>query len=415
MVRLAEEAVMSRQSLWVGGALVLVGVAIFGACSGETTEEPAGSSGGSSGGFAGTGGSGGGFAGSGGSGGMDAETDATDETQPGDSAISDAGGDAQIPCAPPTEPSKAALCLTITHDTVIPVLSDQKLDGNGILVVQVYDTPDPDRPDGGSIAPIGEITLPEQDGGVPPPTMSITDKIAPMRFDNLPARVFVRAYFFDNFDALVVGPTYGTWIGGYDFSNGLYGVGPILEVVLPTGKGTNHVLPLTTLRKLEVTLTLANVIAPVGDGQGPVSVSLVDSKQANAMSPLFGIARKSCGDITTPGGVTVDGFVIGTGPYYAFGAVYDFGTRPGVALPPGTIFDFQVDPDGGPGSIPDAAQVVYPANAYVVTKSVELNVVMPSGDAGAPDADTVHCAPGDAGADVDAGPSGDASSDASGD
>ncbi|MBI5532703.1 MAG: hypothetical protein HY898_08320 [Deltaproteobacteria bacterium] len=315
----------------------------------------------------------------------------------------DVAPDVAPACAPPSDSSKAALCVDIKPEKITPIAGNDALDGMGVLIVEVYDTPHPSQGDGGTVQPIALAVRPEQDAGTNPPlTMNLFDPIDTIRFDNLPAQtLYVRAYFFDNFAAFTAQNVVpGTWLGGYDLSAGMKeGLG-LSPVALAAGAGLQHDLPLTALRALTINLSLVNGKSPLGDGQGPAGAILVKEQQVGANMPAFGSAGAPCVDLLAPGGAKLRGLLYGTGPYYALGYVDDYGAMAGNGLPPGTVVD--VTFNGSQPEIPASGLVTYAADAYAVTKDLELNFVIPF--TGTVPADTMQCV-------SDAGPGPDAATD----
>ena len=208
-------------------ALTFGGVAAAASgCGGDSDDDPFGGSagkdgGGGSSGKAGTGGglgSGGSTGGSGGSTGGSGGSLGTG----GSAGAGDAG-----PCKAPTDATKASLCLRIVPEAM-RFETDPRLDGNGVLIVQVYDTEAPDPSDGGQATPPLVQRLIPQQGDAAPAEISLT-QLPELEFDGLPALVYVRAFFIDNFDFFASNEdiTWGVWIGGHSFTNGLVEAPPL--------------------------------------------------------------------------------------------------------------------------------------------------------------------------------------------
>jgi hypothetical protein len=382
-----------------GLVALLTSIACFGAC------------GGSDDGLAGPSGT----AGSGGSGGdasaEDAGEDVTDDTSedahadvstdPVVDVQEDVAPDVPAPCAAPSDPTKRALCI-VPQPESIQLLSDPALDGNGIMLVQVYDVPVPDLADGGEVEPLAATVLPEQPPGTNPPLeMNIYDPISDLRYDDLPATVYVRILFFDNLAAMGANqPTPGIWIGGMNMVSGLFVESDLLQVSLLAGEGKSLSVPLTALRRLRLTMTLGTGATPLGDGQGPAGFILLPSQELGDGDggdlPAYGYGVATCGNLPTAGGLAVEGVFVGAGPYFPLAFVDDFGKGLDNGPGPGTIID--LDGSSAPPVLPASSQIAIPAGAYSVDDAVVLNYVV--GFPGAPEPDMVSCTPlADAGTD----------------
>lgn len=377
---------------------------LLAACGGSSDDGGGGAGGASgsagSGGAAGSGGSGG-TAGSGGSAGAsgDASVEASDGAA-GDGGAGGGAGDgaaeASDACADPTDASKAALCLVVQPDAITFVPGDPAFDGKGVLAIDLFDTPSPDLPDGGTVTPLASVLLPVQssDGGISEADLA-TLAAQPIRFDDLPPTVYARVFFADDTSMLVSpqdGPRPGLWVGGIDFSNGIADHAPLEPIALQTGQGTTAPVALHPLRKL--TVTVDRTASPIGDGQGPLSVVAIDSQTPSSTSQIFGYASLDCADLSGSGTVTVSGFVLGPGPHWLAAVLNDLGVQSN-DLPPGSLTS--LEPSGGTLQIPAGDQLTYAADAYETTASITLGLAVPAGDAGG---DGVTCsAPSDAGAD----------------
>jgi len=344
------------------------------ACGGSSDEADFGDA---AAGSAGSGGDTAGSSGSGGGSGADGSGGATGGSAGEGGSAGDAGG-----CAPPSDPTKAALCLTLAPEA-IAFESDVRLDGRGILIVDVHNTPQPDGLNGApDILPLTRLIhppQPEPDSG-PPVEASILD--APtMRFDNLPATVYVRAFFVDNFEMFARdATTWGVWLGGYDLSAGLVEAPPIQAVQLTVGAGRSHTLPMTALRRLQTTLTLASGVTPLDDGQGPASVLAVRSATQLENAQLFGAASAPCVKLGAGGNAQLTGILIGSGTFFLGAGVDDFNL--GGDLPRGSLV--ALDVNGSDYSLPGTCRINVAATAYTVTHTLPLNLVVPLGDGGAP-------------------------------
>jgi hypothetical protein len=336
--------------------------------TGGTGDAAAGTGGGGSGGAGASSGSGG-SDGSGGSGGASGGSAGSGGTG------TDAGG-----CAAPSNASRAALCLTLAPET-IAFESDPRLDGSGVLIVDIHNTPQPDALSGGpDVLPLIRLVHPPQpDGGVPVET-SIRN-VPELRFDDLPATVYVRAFFVDNFEMFArEATTYGVWLGGYDLSVGLVERPPIQAVQLAAGAGRSHTLPMIALRRLRATLALAPGVTPLDDGQGPAAVVAVRSATELENAQLFGTAGAPCVKLGAGSTAELTGILIGSGTFFLSAGIDDFNV--GGGLPAGGLI--ALDVNGTEYSLPAATRVVAGPTAYTVTHTVPLNLVVPLGDGGAP-------------------------------
>jgi hypothetical protein len=279
------------------------------------------------------------------------------------------------PCAPPSDPSKAAMCITITPEA-IKFLSDPNFDGKGELVAQVFDTDTPDLPDGGSV-----MALTTQG----PTQVDLSQPVPVIRFDGLPpTAVYARAVFVDT-----VMPTSnlaaGFWLGGYDLSNGIQNQTKVLPTTLSAGSGTGVTMHLVALRDLTVTISLATT--PAGNGEGPAVFVVTQSQTPSTGSALFGLGKNPCARVDGQRTADLTGFVLGKGPYYVAAVLDDFGLGDGgVSLPPGSLTSLELTSTGGL-HIPATDALSYPANAYRIKTSVTLGLTV-GGDAGT---DTVTC------------------------
>ena len=345
----------------------MAGGLLLAACGGATSSNIAGSDSGSDGSTVDTG-----------IGGMDSSP-GTDGPGGGDAADSGSSGEAGSPCAPPADPSKSALCLTLVPES-IAFTSDPSFDGKGWLIAQIFDSAQPDYPDGGQKPDLAHAELPPglPDGG----TIDISQPIPMLRFDGLPSTVYVRAVFFDNPNPPTpVGP--GTWLAGYDLQNGIHSQLALVNQPLTPGSGTSISLPLTALRQMVVTLDRA--VTPAGNGEGPAEFVATPDQSPSSGSPIFGLGTSPCAKVDGTNTAQVSGLVIGKGPYWVAADLDDFGLADGgVGLPAGSLTSLDIDAGY---LLPAANHLSYAANAYQVALTVSLNVVVP----GAPSTDTVTC------------------------
>ena len=310
------------------------------------------------------------------SGGGDAtlvEAAGDDSSRGGDAiAAEDAGT-----CAAPSDPSLAALCVTLTAETVEFLQNDPQFDGKGLLVVAVQATAMPD-----GAAPLGTpVILPDPDAGdVDASLVDLSQPLPGVRIDGLPpTTVYPQAIFIDDPGAGLKTPAPGWWLGGYDLSKGLTGA-PLEPVTLRAGASATVSLDLRALRALSLQVSAS--VAPAGNGQGPLTVLVIDG---NSVAPdsgalAWGFGKAACANALADGGAKAVGFFIGSGPYYTVPVLDDFGL--GGDFPPGAMTS--LDPDAGP-TIP-VANRFSAGNAYVVSQAVKLNYVNPAPDGGVDEA-----------------------------
>jgi hypothetical protein len=321
--------------------------------------------------------------------GAGADTGTTPDAGPGNDATLPPPGDANIlpsedaptptvdagACAPPSDPTKGALCITISPEA-IAFTSDPNFDGKGPLVAQVFGTNLPDLPDGGSVVALATGTTTQVDLSQPVPVI---------RFDNLaPGTVYPRAVFADP-----VMPTSnlaaGFWLGGYDLSGGIKDQTPVLPTTVSAGSGTAITMNLMAVRGLTIGMTLGTT--PAGNGEGPAVFIVTPAQAPGAGAALFGLGKSPCARVDGNATAQVSGFVIGKGPYYVAAVLDDFGLGDGgISLPPGSLASLTLTSQGG-AEIPVADALMYAANAYTITSTVSLSLLV-SGDAGT---DTVTC------------------------
>jgi hypothetical protein len=301
-------------------------------------------------------------------------------------------------CAPPSDGSKAALCIVLAPEPMTLVPSDLALDGKGVLFLEVFDTPNPDLPDGGTQQALaGTVLPPPADAGlgeVPLATLAST----PIRFDGLPGKtVYARGFFADNAAAIKTGGELvpGTWIGGYDLSNGVKDALPIQPITLAAGSAKTSTLPLVALRRLLVSVSRASTVTPAGDGQGPLQVLAIDTQKPGPSSKLFGLGRLGCADLSGTASVIVKGAVAGTGPFWLMAFLDDLAAGGSGGIPDGAMASLEIA--GGQPQIPASNKLAYAADAYQVSAAVQMSFVIPKGDASG---DHATCKqPGDAGKD----------------
>ncbi|MBL8606126.1 MAG: hypothetical protein JNL38_02350 [Myxococcales bacterium] len=290
----------------------------------------------------------------------------------GDASVGgDGGGDGAVvvdsgkPCPPPTDPTKAALCIDLIPEK-IQFEAAPDLDGRGYLAAYAYDSPQPDN-DAGGATPLGAVTIPASEGGAE------ADLRAPpeLRFDGLDKnRVFVRVAFVDG--RIQREPEAGWWFGGVDLSKGLRENIPIQGIDVKKGEGTRVAMTLTALRRLQV--TVARSVLPVGNGQGPLAVTALSQQNIAAGNDVFGVSSTECANLSAPGtSAKTTGFVVGKGAYFLLPVLDDFGA--GGFIPQGSLT--ALDQSGATPKIPAANKVTYASDAYVVTAGVTLTTSVP--------------------------------------
>lgn len=308
----------------------------------------------------------------------DTEVDAEHDADPG----TDAPDVVAPACAPPTEAASAAVCLRFDPEQLDLIPGDEAYDGEGILIVQVFDTPVPEPEGGPEVAPLAELVLP---GGTD--TMGVYDPWEPVRFDALPSTVYVRALFVDNLGALSgSGLSAGVWLGGYEFAEGLL-AGGLQAVALTVGEGTEVVVPMLALRSMHVTLTKSMFLQPKGNGEGPAGFLLVDTAQVSADPTVWGFGQAPCATIHSAAGISLEGVFLGEGDFYGLGYLDDYGAGMVGGIAPGTMVNLTLV--GGQPALPDAARIEVPPGAYRVEAKLELTGTVPF--QGIPPQDTVLC------------------------
>lgn len=386
------------RGLWVIGIIAL---GLARACGGDSDDGGSGGKAGSGGSGGSDASSGGGSAGAGGSSGGASGgggTSATGGTGGATGGAGGTGGAPPVPCAPPTDPTKAAVCIQLAPEPMKFLPTDPKLDGKGVLVVELFDQQKVETADGGTIPALAAkvFPAPAADGGQGEDTLAnLTAQ--PIRFDGvpMPSSVYARAIFVDDTSLLsnpLDFPFPGVWIAGIDLSSGIAKNLPLLPVTAAAGQGTGATLKLWALRKLSVQVSKAAGLAPKGNGQGPLSALVTDKSQLTSTSAVFGIGSLPCADVSGTQKPTVNGILIGTGPYWLTAVLDDFGV--GANDLTGALAALEVT--GGGPKIPAKNQLSYPADAYVVLASVELSIAFDPADGGS---DSVTCSSADAGTD----------------
>ncbi|MCS6898691.1 MAG: hypothetical protein RMJ98_02900 [Myxococcales bacterium] len=326
---------------------------------------------GSGGSIAGIGGS---TAGEAGSGGMGPAGSSGWSGTSGQSGAGQGGNGGQPQdCAPPADPTKAAVCLILTPEAMDFVEDDPQLDGEGILFVAAYDMPLPDNDEGpqDDTPPIASTVYPPQPSSGA--ALVSLGALPTIRLDGLPSKVYLRALFFDNLEALEKGNiSWGVWFGGQDLNKGLTPNLPIDEQSLPIGKGTTRSMPLTALRRLEVTVKLASTTQPVDDGSGPFRWFAFAQQGVQEKTPLLGLSSERCLSLPANPAPVVRGLVVGSGDRFILGSLNDFNLPDPLAQ--GSILNATFAP--GQVSIVGGKISLGPQE-YRKAHSIDLSLVVP--------------------------------------
>jgi hypothetical protein len=273
-------------------------------------------------------------------------------------------GDAGM-CPAPVDPNNTALCLTFSPEN-IDAESDPALDKRGVFIVQVFDTPNPPKQNASQVALFERLV----------PTSSSTggqialDALRPIRaIAAFPATVYVRALFIDNPGPFATGDLgYGSWVGGVNFLDGIQKDEPLLPVPIQQGQGNAVDVPLVALRRLDVTVHLS--ATPVGDGQGPLAVVVVNDQDPAKKPPPVGYAATACANVAA-GDVHLTGFFVGAGRHWVTGILKDLGGTGDI--PPGSLAALSVNAQTY--RIP--AEMNVPASAYSASVTIDLSFVAP--------------------------------------
>jgi hypothetical protein len=167
----------------------------------------------------------------------------------------------------------------------------------------------------------------------------------------------------------------GWWLGGMDLSKGLKKDIPLNAIDLAKGKGTRHTIPMIAVRRLTVTVT--RTVAPIGNAQGPLSITAFGSDIPGANPDIYGTGSLPCGNVAAPGAsAVVTAYVIGPGPYWLLPLLDDFGVGPGGSgLPAGALTS--IDFTGATPKLPAASKTSYPMDAYTATQTISLTSAIP--------------------------------------
>lgn len=276
----------------------------------------------------------------------------------------DAGSGAPVDAAVTTAP----LRLSFSAEDVTPE-SEPGLDGKGTLLVQVFDSPTPPANAPGAV--LGEGALPADAlGGGEVSVLALPDLTLALR--DPPATVYVRAVFFDQGPTATGGFGAGTWLGGEDLSAGFSRTAPLLPVRLAGAGDAPHVITLTALRRVRVTVTRS--VAPIGDGQGSLSVTASRDALLPPRAATFGYGIDPCVDLAR-GDPVVDIGVVGAGSFWIAAFFDDLGLQTPGAMPPGTMVSVRnVNLTTGEGTFD---RLVLAPSQYSAAITVDLGYVLP--------------------------------------
>ncbi len=292
----------------------------------------------------------------------------------GDSeGTADAGAPANATvCQSPSDPTRSALCLRFEPETVDLLASEPELDGKGRFDVKLYSSSTP------SGTPLAEAEASSSE-------VDIND-LPTLRFDNLPPVVFVLAALWDNpsEQSLAELERGGGWLGGFDPELGDFKRPKLERIRLETGKSRVLTLPMTALRRLDVSARLAPAVTPADDGTGFFSFRGYASDSPAFDAVLSGHSERACVDVRSAS-APVSGVLLGAGPHFLLGTFddYDLG---GVFEAPGSIAGSVVS--GAPGStnqtwsLPAATVYSFAPTAYTASTGIELGhaVAAPAGE-----------------------------------
>lgn len=291
----------------------------------------------------------------------------------GSGAGTGGSGGALPSCAGPADATKSSVCVTFAPEAMTFEASDAQLDGKGILYLAAYDTPLPDGQPGTAddAVPLKAAIFPA-DGTS---TVALSE-IPALRLDGLPPKVYLRALFFDNAEALAQKQiAWGVWVGGSDLSKGISGQQlPVAAVDLTPGAGQARSMDLVALRQLEVKLERAPGAQPLDDGAGPLQWLAINQAAVAQDLPFFGVGTGGCQKLLPNQPVTVRGFVIGSGDRYIVANLDDYGQK---AYEAGTITNLEVV--NGGYSVPASSRVTFGPTTYRAALDMTLNSVIPLG------------------------------------
>ena len=365
-------------SLTVAGVLAV-------ACSSDSssTTGTSNADGGSGASATGTGGTTGGGSATGGTAGSGPGTGGTISTGGGD-----AGSDASLPdCEDPSSATTTSLCVNFAPDVVDLISNDAAHDGQGVGVLAVFESSDPEAAE-----PIYVQRIPATD------ETGIYD-LSTIRIDiekaDIASTVYVQFLFFDGPDpfgngdpgdagdagdagAEEEGPPDGMWLGGYDMAGGIGESTPLAPIAITMGQGHAIPLPVLALRKITVTVTATTALP--GNGEGPLEFFAMPTRELNTIDEggAVGFGELPCVDLNSP--VVIEGFLYGSGTFYLGGFFHDYGDVEDAA---GLVLSAELPvTDLGNVTLP-AANAFTVGTRYVLQESLELNYSPdPLGDAG---------------------------------
>jgi hypothetical protein len=275
-------------------------------------------------------------------------------------------------------PGASALCLTFSPEAMTPE-REPGLDLRGFLRLQVFDRATPPAVDVTSSGALFERTFPADfaDGG----EIALSDlPETAVVLNDPPALVYVRALFFDR----VVQPAapridWGTWLGGFDLSKGISGIGALVPVQMAANEITMHEIELTSLRRLTANITTS--IEPIGDGEGALSVVASRIEKLPPLAQTYGYGIIPCADVTL-GPKAVEMFLLGSGRFFVEASFEDLGIETPGEMPPGTMLSLRdVDLVAGTGTFDE---ITLGSDQYSASVSLDLGFMSPlAGDPGA--------------------------------
>ena len=272
-------------------------------------------------------------------------------------------------CGAPTDASTSAVCVTFAPEAITLLADDPQLDGQGILYLAAYDTPLPDGEPG-----VADDILPLQAAIYPSDDSQVGVMALPMlRLDGLPSKVYLRALFFDNAEALAQKKVlWGVWLGGSELAGGFTDAPqPLTSIDLTPGTSQARLMTLTALRRLEVKVTLGAGVKPLDDAQGPLRWLAVGQSTIKQDMPFFGVSEESCLSLAT-GSTVQRGFFMGSGDRFVVANLNDFGLT---SFGPGTLTNLGVT--SGSYAVPTSDRVSVGATDYRATLDLALTSVIP--------------------------------------
>jgi hypothetical protein len=275
-----------------------------------------------------------------------------------------------VSCDAPADPTTASLCVRLLPENITFVPDDPTLDGKGIVLLAAYDTPTPEVDGLPDVPALAQAIYPSQAGG---PDQAELATVPTLRLDGLPGKVYVRAYFFDNLDALQAKKvSWGVWVGGVDLAGGFGENLPLEAVDTPAGSSGQLDLPIVALRKLSVSISVAPAATPLDDAQGPLEWVMFKAQAPGMNEPIFGIGGPECHDLSGGKAHVLDGVFVGEGTAFLAGSLDDFNLGNSQA---GSVV--AADFSSGAFTLPAGSKITVPPGAYRHEAALELNVVVP--------------------------------------